>query len=73
MKAPATPAPPGPPGSRTRSQRLGRSSPVITRGYYAHFMPEAGKGPGTLDGLLGSGVPGVPAGTPRMLPSAVEW
>ncbi|WP_381801695.1 tyrosine-type recombinase/integrase [Streptomyces niveus] len=33
---------------------LGHSSPAITLGYYAHFMPEAGsKGRGTIDGLLG--------------------
>ncbi|MYR76264.1 hypothetical protein GTW49_29180 [Streptomyces sp. SID4925] len=33
---------------------LGRSSPAITLGYYAHFMPEAGsEGRGTIDGLLG--------------------
>ncbi|MFJ2420270.1 tyrosine-type recombinase/integrase [Streptomyces brevispora] len=35
---------------------LGHSSPAITLGYYAHFMPEAGsKGRGTIDGLLGQG------------------
>nr|WP_239475466.1 hypothetical protein [Streptomyces sp. CS131] len=35
---------------------LGHSSPAITLGYYAHFMPEAGsKGRGTIDGLLGKG------------------
>ncbi|MGQ4361124.1 hypothetical protein [Streptomyces sp. SAS_272] len=33
---------------------LGHSSPAITLGYYAHFMPEAGsKGRTTIDGLLG--------------------
>jgi hypothetical protein len=33
---------------------LGRSSPAITPGYYAHFMPEAGsKGRAVIDGLLG--------------------
>ncbi len=33
---------------------LGHSSPTITLGYYAHFMPEAGsKGRGTIDRLLG--------------------
>ncbi|NEC89947.1 hypothetical protein G3I71_30015 [Streptomyces sp. SID12501] len=32
----------------------GDSSPVITLGYYAHFMPEAGsKGRTAIDGLLG--------------------
>ncbi|MEW1723458.1 hypothetical protein [Streptomyces sp. NPDC093109] len=34
--------------------RLGHSSPAITLGYYAHFMPEAGsKGRAVVDGLLG--------------------
>ncbi|MEU0133307.1 tyrosine-type recombinase/integrase [Streptomyces sp. NPDC006296] len=38
----------------TLARWLGHSSPAITLGYYAHFMPEAGsKGRGTLDGLLG--------------------
>ncbi|MFF4170707.1 hypothetical protein [Streptomyces sp. NPDC001744] len=38
----------------TLARRLGHSSPTITLGYYAHFMPEAGsKGRGTIDGLLG--------------------
>lgn len=33
---------------------LGHSSPVITLGYYAHFMPEAGsKGRTAIDGPLG--------------------
>ncbi|PJN40610.1 integrase [Streptomyces sp. CB02959] len=33
---------------------LGHSSPAITLGYYAHFMPEAGsKGRTAVDGLLG--------------------
>ncbi|KMS73001.1 integrase [Streptomyces viridochromogenes] len=33
---------------------LGHSSPAITPGYYAHFMPEAGsKGWTAIDGLLG--------------------
>lgn len=32
----------------------GHSSPSITLGYYAHFMPEAGsKGRTAIDGLLG--------------------
>ncbi|WNI27106.1 integrase [Streptomyces sp. ITFR-16] len=40
----------------TLARRLGRSSPVITLGYYAHLMPEAGsKGRSGIDGLLGSG------------------
>ncbi len=39
-------------GSRPRW--LGHSSPTVTLGYYAHFMPEAGsKGRAVLDGLLG--------------------
>ncbi|MEU4062560.1 tyrosine-type recombinase/integrase [Streptomyces wedmorensis] len=38
----------------TLARRLGHSSPAITLGYYAHFMPEAGsKGRGTIDGLPG--------------------
>jgi integrase len=38
----------------TVARWLGHSSPVITLGYYAHFMPEAGsKGRTTIDGLLG--------------------
>jgi len=38
----------------TLARWLGHSSPAITLGYYAHFMPEAGsKGRGTIDGLLG--------------------
>ncbi|MEU9059053.1 tyrosine-type recombinase/integrase [Streptomyces sp. NPDC048430] len=39
----------------TLARWLGHSSPAITLGYYAHFMPEAGsKGRGTIDGLLGA-------------------
>ncbi len=38
----------------TLARWLGHSSPAITLGYYAHFMPEAGsKGRGTIDGLPG--------------------
>jgi integrase len=38
----------------TLARWLGHSSPAITLGYYAHFMPEAGsKGRTALDGLLG--------------------
>ncbi|MCX4406918.1 MULTISPECIES: site-specific integrase [unclassified Streptomyces] len=38
----------------TVARWLGHSSPAITLGYYAHFMPEAGsKGRTTIDGLLG--------------------
>ncbi len=38
----------------TLARWLGHSSPAITLGYYAHFMPEAdSKGRGTIDGLLG--------------------
>lgn len=38
----------------TLAQWLGHSSPAITLGYYAHFMPEAGsKGRTAIDGLLG--------------------
>ncbi|MFJ1899740.1 MULTISPECIES: integrase [unclassified Streptomyces] len=36
----------------TLASWLGHSSPVITLGYYAHFMPEAGsKGRGTIGRL----------------------
>ncbi|MEU0969894.1 integrase [Streptomyces sp. NPDC005917] len=38
----------------TVARWLGHSSPAITPGYYAHFMPEAGsKGRTATDGLLG--------------------
>jgi hypothetical protein len=49
---------------------LGRSSPAITVGYYAHFMPEAGSKERTaVDGLLsGSGEHCMPVETPRTLP-----
>ncbi|APU39273.1 integrase [Streptomyces sp. TN58] len=37
----------------TLARRLGHSSPTITLGYDARFMPEAGgKGRGTIGGLL---------------------
>ncbi len=38
----------------TPARWLGHSSPAVTLGYYAHFMPEAGSKGGTaIDGLLG--------------------
>ncbi|PAZ13059.1 integrase [Streptomyces sp. SA15] len=38
----------------TSARWLRHSSPAITLGYYAHFMPEAGsKGRTVIDGLLG--------------------
>ncbi|MEF9901984.1 integrase [Streptomyces sp. P9-A2] len=38
----------------TLARWLGHSSPAVTLGYYAHFMPEAGsKGRTMIDGLLG--------------------
>ncbi|MGN5380814.1 tyrosine-type recombinase/integrase [Streptomyces lasalocidi] len=38
----------------TLARWLGHSSPAVTLGYYAHFMPEAGsKGRSAIDGLLG--------------------
>ncbi|MEU0527475.1 tyrosine-type recombinase/integrase [Streptomyces niveus] len=38
----------------TLARWLGHSSPAITLGYYAHFVPEAGsKGRTAFDGLLG--------------------
>lgn len=43
----------------TLAQRLGHSSPTITLGYYAHFMPEAGnRGRAVIDGFLGKRVVG---------------
>ncbi|MEV0280134.1 hypothetical protein AB0I22_27595 [Streptomyces sp. NPDC050610] len=39
----------------TLARWLGRSSPAVTLGYYAHFVPEAGsKGCAPIDGLLGN-------------------
>ncbi|GAB2448549.1 tyrosine-type recombinase/integrase [Streptomyces incanus] len=38
----------------TLARWLGHSSPAVTLGYYAHFMPEAGsRGRTVIDGLLG--------------------
>jgi integrase len=38
----------------TSARWFGHSSPAITLGYYAHFMPEAGSKRRTaIDGLLG--------------------
>ncbi|MEV6740899.1 integrase [Streptomyces sp. NPDC051104] len=38
----------------TLARWLGHSTPAVTLGYYAHFMPEAGsKGRTAIDGLLG--------------------
>jgi hypothetical protein len=57
----------------TLARRLVRSSPAITLGYYAHFVPEAGsEGRTAIDGLLGSGEIGRPAETPQILPKPVE-
>lgn len=48
---------------------LGHSSPVITLGYYAHFMPEAGsKGRGTTV-CLGAGRPARQPKLPRFSPA----
>lgn len=42
-------------GRVTVAPWLGHSSPTVTLGYYAHFMPEAGtNGRAMLDGVLGS-------------------
>ncbi len=56
----------------TLARWLGHSSPAVTLGYYAHFMPEAGsRGRAAIDGLLGDeGGGGVPAETPQILPRA---
>ncbi|MFF1464485.1 tyrosine-type recombinase/integrase [Streptomyces sp. NPDC058330] len=58
----------------TLDRWLGHSSPAITLGYYAHFMPEAGsKGRGTIDGLFGgAGRPTCQPKLPQTLPSAVD-
>ncbi|MGW0468241.1 hypothetical protein ACWDX6_23695 [Streptomyces sp. NPDC003027] len=54
----------------TLKRQLGHSSPAITLGYYAFFMPEVGsKGRGTIDGLLGERGTGTPVGTPLILSS----
>ncbi|MFI7099312.1 integrase [Streptomyces sp. NPDC050161] len=38
----------------TLAQWLGHSSPTITLGYYAHFMPEAGnRGRAAIDEMFG--------------------
>lgn len=40
----------------TPARWLGHSSPAVTLGYYAHFMPEAGsEGRTAIGGLLGTG------------------
>jgi integrase len=49
----------------------GHSSPAITLGYYAHFMPEAGsKGRTAVDGLPGRTGSSMPSRTPQSLPTA---
>ncbi|GHA77821.1 hypothetical protein GCM10010330_34220 [Streptomyces tendae] len=51
---------------------LGHSSPAITLGYYAHFMPEArSKGRTATDGLLGKTGSSMPNQTPRFSPRLV--
>lgn len=56
----------------TLARWLGHSSPTITLGYYAHFMPEAGsKGRSVIDGLVGEqGVSA--AATPQILPRVID-
>lgn len=57
----------------TLARWLGHSSPVITLGYYSHFMPEAGsKGRGTIDGLLGERGARLASGNSPDLPRAVD-
>ena len=52
---------------------LGHSSPSITLGYYAHFMPEAGsKERSAIGGLLGKQGEPRAGGTPRILPRIVD-
>ncbi|AMW13788.1 hypothetical protein A4E84_32350 [Streptomyces qaidamensis] len=69
----------------TVARWLGHSSPAITLGYYAHFMPEAGsKGRTAIDGLLrrrgdlhaGRNSPDSPQGCRRPVPTVQhlrEW
>ncbi|KAB1977955.1 site-specific integrase [Streptomyces triticiradicis] len=55
----------------TVARWLGHSSPAITLGYYAHFMPEAGsKGRTAVDALLGRTGNSMPVQTPQILPTA---
>lgn len=57
----------------TLARRLGHSSPAITLGYYAHFMPEAGsKGRGAIDGALGERGGRQANRNPQILPSIVD-
>jgi len=57
----------------TVARWLGHSSPAITLGYYAHFMPEAGsKGRTAIDGLLGRQEICMPVETPQSLPRATD-
>ncbi|MEU1892059.1 tyrosine-type recombinase/integrase [Streptomyces pristinaespiralis] len=57
----------------TLARWLGHSSPAITLGYYAHFMPEAGsRGAAPSMDCWGSGETGTPVETPQILPSAVD-
>ncbi|MEU9154200.1 tyrosine-type recombinase/integrase [Streptomyces sp. NPDC048417] len=56
----------------TLARWLGHSSPAVTLGYYAHFMPEAGsKGRTAIDGLLERETR-MPVETPQILPRA-DW
>ncbi|MCZ4123674.1 tyrosine-type recombinase/integrase [Streptomyces sp. H39-S7] len=53
----------------TLARWLGHSSPAVTLGYYAHFMPEAGsKGRTAIDELLEGRGSGRAAETPQILP-----
>ncbi|MCZ4103168.1 MULTISPECIES: tyrosine-type recombinase/integrase [Streptomyces] len=55
----------------TLARWLGHSSPAVTLGYYAHFMPEAGsKGRTAIDELLEGRGSGLAAETPQILPKA---
>ncbi len=57
----------------TVARWLGHSSPAITLGYYAHFMPEAGSKKRTaIDGLLGRTGNSMSLQTPQILPTAVS-
>ncbi|WP_246113802.1 hypothetical protein [Streptomyces montanus] len=55
----------------TVARWLGHSSPAITLGYYAHFMPEAGsKGRTAIDHCWGGREIYMPVETPQILPRA---
>ncbi|MFE2707087.1 tyrosine-type recombinase/integrase [Streptomyces mirabilis] len=53
----------------TLARWFGHSSPAITLGYYAHFMPEAGsKGRTAIDAAWGAGRSAIRSKLPRFTP-----